>query len=92
MAVLWALLLGAALWIPPAHAACTCQCVNGSMQPLCDSAIGIPPICPQVVCPIGMPGIAPIQSPVIPPIGTSGCRQAQVCDPYGNCRFQSVCR
>lgn len=35
-----------------ANAACTCQCVNGQMQPLCQSSIDLPPICPPTICPI----------------------------------------
>ena len=74
------------------EASCTCQCVNGEMQPLCSSAIDIPPICPPRICPIAGPSIAPINPPTIPPLGTSSCRQARVCDPFGNCRWQQVCR
>src|SRR5215471_18428744 len=76
----------------PAAASCTCQCVDGEMQPLCDSSIDLPPICPPSVCPIVGPSIAPINPPTIPPIGTSSCQQARICDPYGNCRWQQVCR
>jgi len=75
-----------------AYAECTCQCVNGHMQPLCDSSIDLPPICPPMVCPIATPSIAPISPPTLPPLGTTSCRQARVCDPYGNCRWQEVCR
>jgi hypothetical protein len=84
--------LGAALFfVGEANAACTCQCVNGNMQPLCDSAIDLRPICPPTICPITAPSIAPISTPVIPPIGTSACHQARVCDAFGNCRWQQVC-
>ncbi len=82
-----ALLMGA-----QAEASCTCQCVDGAMQPLCDSAIDVAPICPSRICPIAGPSIAPINPPTIPPLGTSSCRQARVCDPFGNCRWQQVCR
>ena len=75
-----------------AMAGCTCQCVNGEMQPLCNSSIDLPPICPPTICPIMSPSIEPINPPSIPPIGTSNCRQARVCDPFGNCRWQTVCR
>jgi hypothetical protein len=74
-----------------AEASCTCQCVDGEMQPLCSSSIDIPPICPPRICPIDGPSIAPINPPTIPPLGTSSCRQARICDPYGNCRWQQVC-
>ena len=75
-----------------AQAGCTCHCVNGQMQPLCSSAIDLPPICPPTVCPITSPSIAPISPPRIPPIGTSQCRQARICDQFANCRWQEVCR
>jgi hypothetical protein len=74
-----------------AYAGCTCQCVNGQMQPLCDSSIDLAPICPPTICPITAPSIVPINPPTLPPLGTTSCRQAQVCDPYGNCRWQQVC-
>jgi hypothetical protein len=74
------------------RAECICQCVNGHMQPLCQSAIDLPPICPPTICPIMSPSIAPINPPTIPPIGTSECHQARVCDTFGNCRWQQVCR
>jgi hypothetical protein len=76
----------------PARAECTCQCVNGHMQPLCDNSIDLPPICPPTICPITSPSIAPISPPTLPPLGTTSCQQARVCDPYGNCRWQQVCR
>ena len=38
------------------------------------------------------PSIAPINPPTIPPPGTTSCRQAQICDQFGNCRWQQVCR
>ncbi len=74
-----------------AQAACTCQCVDGQMQPLCGSAIDLPPICPPAVCGPAAPSIAPINPPTVPPLGTSSCRQARVCDQFGNCRWQQVC-
>jgi hypothetical protein len=81
-----------ALVYSPAQANCTCQCVNGRMQPLCDSSIDLPPLCPPIVCPIATPSVAPISPPTLPPLGTTSCQQARLCDPYGNCRWQSVCR
>ena len=80
------------LLAPQAEAGCTCQCVNGQMQPLCDNAIDLPPICPPTICPIMAPSIAPLQAPRLPPLGTTSCRQARVCDQFGNCRWQEVCR
>jgi len=76
----------------PASAECICQCVNGQMRPLCQNAIELPPICPPTICPIMSPSIAPINPPTLPPLGTSQCRQARVCDTFGNCQWQQVCR
>jgi len=75
-----------------AEASCTCRCVDGEQQPLCSSAMEIAPICPPRICPIVAPSIAPIRPPTIPPLGTSSCRQAQVCDFSGNCQWQQVCQ
>ncbi len=76
----------------PAEASCTCHCVDGEMEALCGSALDIRPICPPRICPIAGPSIAPINPPTIPPLGTSSCRQARVCDSFGNCRWQQVCQ
>ena len=82
----------AALVCARAEASCACQCVDGEVQPLCGSALDIPPICPPRICPIAAPSIAPIRLPTIPPLGTSSCRQARVCDFDGDCRWQQVCQ
>lgn len=76
------LLLGGAA----ANAACTCQCVDRQMQPLCDSAISPPIVCKPAVCPPPRPAVA---RPVVAP---EGCRQARVCDGDRNCRWELVCR
>ena len=86
-ALLWAVVMGS-----PSQASCTCQCVDGNMQPLCSNAIDLPPICPPAICPLAAPSITPINPPRIPPIGTSVCRQARICDQFGNCRWQQVCQ
>jgi hypothetical protein len=73
-------------------AACVCRCVDGVMQPLCDSSIDLPPICPITVCAIAPPSIKPIQPLGNLPIGTSQCSQRQVLNP--NTRqyeWRSVC-
>jgi hypothetical protein len=79
------------LWAGEAKAGCTCQCVDGRMQPLCSSTLDIAPPC-MGICPLTMPGIAPLDDLSLPPLGTTSCRQAQVCDQFGNCRWQRVCR
>ena len=78
--------------ITESDAACTCQCVNGEMQPLCSSSIDLVPICPPTICPLAMPSIAPLAPLTLPPLGTTSCRMAQVCDAFGNCRWQQVCQ
>jgi hypothetical protein len=70
-----------------ANAACTCQCVDGRMQPLCDDAfVNRPVVCKPAVCPVLKPVVTP---PIIAP---AGCRQARVCDRDGSCRWELVCR
>jgi hypothetical protein len=75
-----------------AHAGCTCQCINGHMQPLCDSTIDLPPLCPPTLCPLESPSLPPLETPTLPPLGTNSCHQARICDAYGNCRWQEVCQ
>jgi len=60
-------------------------------SPCCGGSLDIPPICPPRICPIAVPSIVPINPPTVPPIGMSSCRQARICDPAGNCRWQQVC-
>ena len=87
------LILGIAfLAAPRAMAGCACQCVDGRMQPLCNSTLDLPPICPPTICPIASPSITPINPPTVPPLGATSCRQARVCDQFGNCRWQQVCQ
>ena len=75
-----------------ADASCVCRCVDGEVQPLCDSLIDLPPICTPTICSIVPPSIAPIQPTGIPPLGTSGCTQRQVLNPVTN-RYEwlSIC-
>src|SRR5208283_5504113 len=89
--MLSAFYVGLVVMILPASASCICQCVNGQMQPLCASSIDLRPICPPTICPIAAPSVAPIRPPTLPPLGTSSCHQAQVCDQFGNCRWEQVC-
>ena len=76
-----------------ADAACSCRCVNGSMQAICSSSLDIPPICPATLCGITPPAVRPISPPVIPPIGTQNCRKEQVKNPYsGRYEWRTLCR
>jgi hypothetical protein len=84
---------GAAFIDSEAHAACTCQCVNGSMQPLCTSSIDLPPICPVQLCPLTPVGIPPLPGVGLPPLGTTECSQQQVMNPYTRqYEWRRVCR
>jgi hypothetical protein len=87
--------LAAALALFPtveSNASCVCRCVEGEMQPLCSSAIDLPPLCPATVCSMAPPAVAPIQNPVIPPLGTSTCSPQQVMNPATNqYEWRSVC-
>jgi hypothetical protein len=74
------------------RAACVCRCVDGEMQPLCESSIDLPPICPITVCAITPPSIKPIQPLGNLPIGTSQCSQRQVLNPATRqYEWRSVC-
>jgi len=74
------------------EASCVCRCVDGQMQPLCESSIDVPPICPVMVCALVPPSVRPIQSPVVPPVGTSQCSQRQVLNPSTRqYEWRSVC-
>ena len=79
--------------ISSAEARCVCRCVNGDVQPICESAIDLPPICAPQVCPLTPPSIAPIMPPTVPPIGTTDCGEKQVLDPYtGRYEWRPVCQ
>jgi hypothetical protein len=80
------------LLLANADASCVCRCVDGEVQPLCDSSIDLPPICAPAVCAITRPSIAPIRPPVLPPVGTSSCSQRQVLNPATNrYEWRSIC-
>lgn len=76
-----------------ANAACSCECVNGQVQAICENAMDLQPICPPKVCPITPPSIAPLQMPSLPPLGTSQCSQEQVYNSMkGRYEWQEICR
>ena len=91
MRILVIVALALCVFSSQAQAGCTCQCVDGKMQPLCSSTLDIAPPCMGICGPVA-PSIAPINPPRISPLGTTSCRQAQICDQFGNCRWQQVCR
>jgi hypothetical protein len=73
-------------------AECTCECVNGQQQALCESAIDLKPICPPKICPQTSPQVQPIDPPRVPPLGTKNCEQKQVWNPQTlKYEWQEVC-
>jgi hypothetical protein len=75
-----------------AEAACTCRCVDGQMQPVCDDGINWPMVCRPTVCRPPKPSVVPVIPPNLLPLGGSVCKQAQVCDTSGKCTWEQVCR
>jgi hypothetical protein len=77
------LLVAAFLFVAPhfATAACTCQCVNGQVEAICQSAIDLKPLCSPTLCPLVPPALRPIESPTLPPLGTTQCHNQQVWNP-----------
>lgn len=74
-------------------AACSCRCVNGSVQALCSSTLEIPPICAPRICPSTSPSIKPFPSLKLNPMGTNSCSQKQVLNPNtGLYQWKRVCR
>jgi len=79
--------------IASADAACVCRCVDGAMQPLCESSIDLPPMCPATSCALAPPAVAPIQPSVLPPLGATRCSQRQVLNPASNqYEWRTICR
>jgi hypothetical protein len=75
-----------------ANAACVCRCVNGNMEPICESAIDLQPICPPTICGIVPPSIQPIAPPILPPLGASSCGPEQVQNPYTHMyEWRTIC-
>lgn len=80
-----------------AEAACQwtwdCSGFGGCRQvQVCDSTIDMPALRPPEIAPIPSPSIRPIPRTTLPPLGTTSCRQAYLCDSYGQCGWQSVCQ
>ena len=76
-------------FIASAEARCVCRCVNGDVQPICESAIDLPPICAPQICPLAPPSVTPIMPPTVPPIGTTGCEEKQVLPVHGTVRVEA---
>jgi len=90
---LWLIAALLLMMMAKTQAECVCRCVEGEMQPICESAIDLRPLCPVTVCALPLPLARPIQPPVLPPLGTTKCTQRQVLDPdIGQYEWQSICR
>lgn len=76
--------------VSPAEARCSCQCVNGKVQQTCDSTMDVEPVCPAATCPSSKSSAAPANRPA--PAANRNCREEQVCNFYGECRTERVCR
>ena len=75
------------------YAACSCQCVNGQMQPICNNSMDMPPMCPPTMCPMTPPSVAPISPSTMPPLGTSQCSNEQVLNQYTRqYEWKRICR
>ena len=75
-----------------ANAACTCLCVDGRMQPVCDDGINRPMVCRPAICKPPKPSVAPVIPPIVQGLGGTECKQAQLCDTSGKCSWEQVCR
>jgi hypothetical protein len=64
----------------PASAACSCQCVDGKVQSICESSLDPHTSCEFKLCERPMPGQKPLEdhSILVPPTGTSHCESKQV--------------
>ena len=63
----------------PAFAMCTCECVDGTLQSLCDNSEEVAPFCPSRACPPAPSSTPP--PPMAPPAGASACRAVQMLNP-----------
>lgn len=76
----------------PAGARCVCRCVNGAVEPICESPLDLPPICSLQVCPLVPPAVTPIAPLTIPPVGTTSCQMQQVLNPVtGQYEWRQLC-
>jgi hypothetical protein len=89
---LLATILASAIGTGIASADCICQCVNGSVEAICNSSIDVTPVCGPAVCPIVSPSVNPVESPQVPPVGTTWCHNQQVWNPNtGRYEWERLC-
>lgn len=67
-----------------AFADCVCRCVNGQVQPICSSTMDLAPLCGAQLCPLTPSSLQPLTPPTLPPLGTTGCQNKQVLNPYSH--------
>jgi len=67
---------------PSAEAACSCACVNGHAENICQSSIDIKQTCVNI-CPASIPnyGVPHNNYTVVPPPGARRCTNEQVLNP-----------
>lgn len=86
-------LILAALTIGDARASCTCGCVDGQPQAICQGTTGLKPICLTQNCSSPTPKIAPVlqSNPLF--ANTPNCAKQQVLNPVTH-QYDSlkVCR
>jgi hypothetical protein len=72
----------AVLGAKSAEAACSCECVNGHAENICQSTIDIKQICVNI-CPASIPnyGVPHNNYTVVPPPGARRCTNEQVLNP-----------
>jgi len=68
------------IWITPtaAVADCVCECVNGTVQALCESTTDRRPYCAYQGCPTPNYSTPPVGSQRTLPLGTTSCQPVQV--------------
>ncbi len=95
-AIIGVILVSTLLFGVPVWAGCrwTWDCSTGRCYQVqvCDGPLDLPAIRPPEIPPIPPPTIRPIPQPTIPPLGTTGCRQAYLCNSLGRCRWETVCQ
>ena len=72
-------------------AMCTCECVDGAMQALCEDSEKVAPVCPARDCPTALPSSPP--APMAPPTGATACRSVQMLNPLSEqYEWRQICQ
>jgi hypothetical protein len=79
-----------------AQAACRstfdCSAIPCRQVQICDSTLDLPALPSPALPPVVMPSLRPLNPPTLAPLGTSACRQAYICNSYGQCAWRQVCQ